>query len=246
MHMDHGEIKGGGLLLILSDPYSGWPEAIQVTSRTTSVVMKVLRAVFARNGVPKTLVCDNAAEFKAEELKNWLSRIGCKMVYTPPYFPQSNGQAERTVRTLKDACVTYDNSIPFHDFLHKLLLTLRTARPSGDRPFSPDVMMYGRRLRHPLTMVETVGEPLWLRDRKDAELSKVSFLMQQGSNTAIVKVEESNRLRLAHVNQLSPRKEEVKSTIVEKDETETEMNHNLDLTEPRCLRPRSEAFRTDY
>ena len=203
--MDHMEIKGVGLLLILSDPYSGWPEAVQVPSKSTSCVLKVLRAIFARNGVPKVLVCDNAAEFKSEELRSWLQLIGCRMVNSPPYFPQSNGQAERLVRTLKDACAAWNLSVPFHHYLQKLLLTMRTARPSGGRPLSPDVMMWGRRLRHPLTMVESVGEPLWIRGRKEDEPREAEFLVQKGANTALVTT-DNNRVRLVHRNQISPRK----------------------------------------
>uniref|UniRef100_A0A1I8FPI9 Integrase catalytic domain-containing protein n=1 Tax=Macrostomum lignano TaxID=282301 RepID=A0A1I8FPI9_9PLAT len=72
VHMDHCEVSGVGLLLLLSDAYSGWPEAIQVPDKSTDTVMRVLRAVFARNGVPQTLVSDNAPEFKSTRLSQWL------------------------------------------------------------------------------------------------------------------------------------------------------------------------------
>ena len=58
VHMDHACIKDVGL-----DAYSGWPEAIWVKDRSAKTVKAVLRAVFARQGVPKTLVIDNAAKF---------------------------------------------------------------------------------------------------------------------------------------------------------------------------------------
>ena len=212
VHMDHCEMKGGGLVLILSDAYSGWPEAIQVPNKSSMCVLKVLRAIFARNGVPKTLVSDNAPELKSEEIRRWLAIVGCKMVNSPPYFPASNGQAERLVRTLKNACAAWHPSIPFHSYLQKVLLTLRTARPSGGRENSPDIMMWGRRIRHPLTMTERVGDTLWLRDRNKDEFQKAEFVVQEGTNTALVRVEDTGHMRLAHRNQLSPRKDFEKVT----------------------------------
>lgn len=103
VHMELCMVDGAGTILILSDAYSGWPEAIGVPDRSTDTTIRVLRTVFARNGVPETLVSDNATEFKAEKFTSWLKQIGCKPMSSPPYNPSSNGQAERFVRTLKNA-----------------------------------------------------------------------------------------------------------------------------------------------
>ena len=206
VHMDHCMVDGVGLILLLSDAYSGWPEAIPVPDRSTDTTMRVLRAVFARNGVPETLVSDNAAEFKSEKLSLWAQKVGCKLMNSPPYSPSSNGQAERLVRTLKDALRTWNRATPFANFLQKLLLTFRTAKPSGGRPDSPDIMMWNRRLRHPLTMMEAVGQPIWLRNHADSEPKKATFISQQGQNTALVSVENQGT-RLAHRNQWTSREE---------------------------------------
>ncbi len=63
VHMDHGYVPGVGLLLILVDAFSGWPEAIPVPNREASTVRRVLQVIFSGNGVPRVLVSDNAAEF---------------------------------------------------------------------------------------------------------------------------------------------------------------------------------------
>ena len=68
MHIDHAHIKNVGLVLILVDVCSGWPEAIWVKDHSVETVKAVLRAVFARLGVPQALVSNNAAEFVA---KGW-------------------------------------------------------------------------------------------------------------------------------------------------------------------------------
>ena len=56
--------------------------------------------------------------------------------------------------------------------LNKILLTLRTTKPSGDRPNSPDVMMWNRCLRHPRRMPEMVGEVIWLGNHTDSNQRK--------------------------------------------------------------------------
>lgn len=99
--MDHAYINGVGLLLILVDSFSGWPEIIQVPDKKSSTIKQILGVIFFRNGIPKTLVSDNAPEFCDEDLNLWLEKIGCKPYKTPPYHPQSNGLAERMVQTVK-------------------------------------------------------------------------------------------------------------------------------------------------
>ena len=98
MHMDHAHIIRMGLLLIIADSFSGWPEAIR---KKGSTIKQILRVIFSRNGIPKTLVSDNAPEFGDEDLSLWLENIGCKPYMTQPYHPQSNGLAERMTKTVK-------------------------------------------------------------------------------------------------------------------------------------------------
>ena len=63
MHMDHAYITGVVLLLILVDSFSGWPEVIRVLDKKSSTIKQILRIIFFRNGIPKTLPPDNAPEY---------------------------------------------------------------------------------------------------------------------------------------------------------------------------------------
>ena len=101
VHMDHAHIWDIGLFLILEDSFLGWPEEIKVKDGKATTVRQILRTVFARNGVPKTIVMDNATEFCNESLVSWLKKIGCILYKTPPHHPQSNGIVERMVQTVK-------------------------------------------------------------------------------------------------------------------------------------------------
>ena len=61
--MDHVHIRGIGLFLILVDSLLRWPEVIKVRDRKATTVRQILRIIFAKNGLPKTFVMDNAPEF---------------------------------------------------------------------------------------------------------------------------------------------------------------------------------------
>ena len=99
--MDHAYITGVGLLLILVDSFSDWPEVIRVPNKKNSSIKQILRIVFSRNGIPKTQVSHNAPGLCDEDLNLGLEKIGCKPHKTLPYHPQSNGLAERIVQTVK-------------------------------------------------------------------------------------------------------------------------------------------------
>ena len=59
--------------------------------------------MFAWYGIPVTLVSDNGPQFSSAEMKEFTEAYGFHHITTCPYYPQANGQAERTVR-LKDVC----------------------------------------------------------------------------------------------------------------------------------------------
>ena len=61
--MDHAHMRDIGLFLILEESFSGWPEIIKVKDRKATSVRQILRTIFARKGVPKTIVRDDALEF---------------------------------------------------------------------------------------------------------------------------------------------------------------------------------------
>ena len=87
VHMDHANIQDIGLFLILGS-FSGRPEIIKVRDRKTTTVRQISGTVFARNGVPKTIVTDNALELCDESLESWLWKIGYMPYKIPPYHPQ--------------------------------------------------------------------------------------------------------------------------------------------------------------
>ena len=69
LHMNWGYVKDQGNILVIVDAGSGWIEAFPVGNRTSETVKIHLSQIFARFGIPKTLVSDNGPEFVSGDLK---------------------------------------------------------------------------------------------------------------------------------------------------------------------------------
>jgi transposase InsO family protein len=56
--------------------------------------------ILSRFGCPKRLVTYNAAAFKMEALVDMCESMGIQLVHSTPYYPQGNGLAESSNKSL--------------------------------------------------------------------------------------------------------------------------------------------------
>ena len=91
----------GRTLLAISDYYSNFIEVARVTAITARTIIKELKAVFARFGIPHILVTDNGPQFASSEFSVFAHTCEFKHVTSPPTYAQSNGKAENAVKTVK-------------------------------------------------------------------------------------------------------------------------------------------------
>ena len=90
------------MFVILIDAHSKWIEAFWTQKATSRVVFDALRTIFARFGIPETIVSDNGTPFVSEEFIHFLHQNGIKHNASAPYHhPASNGLAERAVQIVK-------------------------------------------------------------------------------------------------------------------------------------------------
>ena len=99
--MDLFDLKGKSYILLV-DYYSRFVEVQQLQATTTSSVISFLKPIFARYGIPTTLISDNGPQFTSAEMRQFAETYGFCHITSSPYYPQANGQAERTVRTIKN------------------------------------------------------------------------------------------------------------------------------------------------
>ena len=87
--------------LLVVDYYSHYIEILKLTTTTSADVIRQLKLIFARNGIPEELVSDNGLQYSAEEFACVAKKYGSQHLTSSPKFPQANGAAERAVETIK-------------------------------------------------------------------------------------------------------------------------------------------------
>ncbi|GJZ60140.1 reverse transcriptase domain-containing protein [Tanacetum coccineum] len=118
---------------------SKWVEAQALPTNDARVVVKFLRSLFARFGVPKALISDRGTHFCNSQLEKALQRYGVTHKLSTAYHPQSNGQSEVTNRAIKrilERSVGY-NPKGWSEKLNDALWAFRTAYKTliGCTPF---------------------------------------------------------------------------------------------------------------
>ena len=73
----------------------------RLCSTTTQAVVRELKTMFARFGIPEILVTGNRPQFSSNECQVFAKSWSFNHVTTSPRYPQPNGKAENAVRTVK-------------------------------------------------------------------------------------------------------------------------------------------------
>ena len=145
IHVDFAGPVEGKMLLVIVDAYSKWLDVYITSSTSSECVMDKLRQSFAVFGLPTVLVSDNATCFTSESFKNFLKVNDVKHVYSPPRHPASNGQAEASVKIVKNALKRRREG-SLQTRLSRFLLSYR-ASPQSTTGRAPAELMLGRSVR---------------------------------------------------------------------------------------------------
>lgn len=87
--------------LLEVDYYSRYIEIIKTSITTSAGIINDLKSIFARHGVPEILITDNGPQFTSSSFSSFATDYDFRHVTSSPYFAQSNGEAERVVKTVK-------------------------------------------------------------------------------------------------------------------------------------------------
>ncbi|XP_037037375.1 uncharacterized protein K02A2.6-like [Bradysia coprophila] len=149
IHSDYLELRKK-VFLIITDSFSKWPEVYQVTSMEASVAIRKFREYFARYGLPGLIVTDNGTQYIAKEFADFCTQNGIRCMTTASYKPQSNGQAENSVKSFKDgirkACDDPANrNTPLETIIERYLFFYRSSTHSTTGE-TPHKLLFGREM----------------------------------------------------------------------------------------------------
>ena len=141
--------KGDNYLLIV-DYYSRFIEIAHLDHMTAEEVISRTKSIFARHGIPEELISDNGPQFSSHSFLKFSQEYGFDHITSSPLFPQSNGAAERAVKTIKtmwkktsDPCLA-------------LLSYRATPLQNG---YSPAELLMSRKLRTTVPIIEQERVP---------------------------------------------------------------------------------------
>ncbi len=232
VHIDHlGPVKNK-MFLIMVDAFSKWVEIFEVKTLTAAETIQKLRETMSRYGIMKTLVSDNGSGFSSREMKDFLTKNGVDHVFSPPFSPMSNGQAENGVKNFKSKIKTAledpkNQGVPIKTLIERFLINYRAAVHITTGK-SPAQLFLGRELRTRITQIaenpkkfeeKQIEEKKKIREFEvgDSVLAKNynrrsnwllgEILKRVASTVYKVKVKDG-RIIIRHVNQLRKRERE--------------------------------------
>lgn len=151
LHMDLAGPYLNNMWLIITDAHSKWPEVYSMHSNTTTAaVLNKLVELIARFGIPEQIVTDNGRQFVSSDFEKFCKDNAIKHILSSAYHPRTNGEAERFVRTFKDAMKTTDIPVPLR--LQRFLIAYRST-PHSTTGISPAELLQNRKLRTLLDLV---------------------------------------------------------------------------------------------
>ncbi|XP_058049718.1 uncharacterized protein K02A2.6-like [Ahaetulla prasina] len=221
IHIDFAGPFHGQTFLIVVDAFSKWLEVILMKSTTAEAVIATLRHLFATHGLPDILVSDNGPQFTAAQFEEYLAEEGIRHALSAPFHPASNGLAERSVRSAKEAL----SRLKPGDWQTKIdfFLAIQHRTPSTATGKSPAELLMGRKLRCPLdrlnphytpegykgklekTREMSIGDPVWARNYGDGPSWLTGQIIKvTGPKSYVVELPD-NRVWRRHVDQLRKR-----------------------------------------
>ena len=132
--------------LIIVDYYSKFPFVRKLHNLTARAVVNEIKMMFAENGIPKTLQCDNGTQFTSTEFQQLAKQYGFEIVMSFPHYPRGHAFVERQIQTVKKAIPKCKETRKDIDLA---LLALRTT-PLSSNIASPSELLNGQTFKSTL------------------------------------------------------------------------------------------------
>ncbi|KAI3776250.1 hypothetical protein L1987_46023 [Smallanthus sonchifolius] len=178
--------SGNRYILVAIDYVSKWVEAQALPTNDARAVVRFLKKLFTRFGIPKAIISDRGTHFCNAVMEKALERYGVTHHLSTAYHPQTNGQVEnanRGVKRILEKTVGKSRK-DWSDKIDDALWVFRTAykTPLGTTPF---MIVYGKACHLP---VELEHRALWA-------LKTVNLDLTQAARRRFFQIHELEALR---------------------------------------------------
>jgi hypothetical protein len=235
------------MYMVTVDSYSGYYDIDKLHDTTSATIILKLKKQFATHGIPETLISDNATYYTSKEFRQFKNEWQFQHVTSSPLYPQSNGLAERAVRSAKGLLkkCSSDKIDPYMALLH-----VRNT-PRGQLASSAQ-RLYSRRTRTTLPMVDELLKPAIvknvtttlknIRTQKKAYYDKTSKPLPTLQPSDVVRMQTTNGFE--HLATVVRKTNRPRSYVVETDGRLYERNrrHLLKVNEKRMEKERMETI----
>ncbi|XP_059671013.1 uncharacterized protein LOC132316553 [Cornus florida] len=140
-------------IIVATDYFTKWVEAVPMKSVHQEDVIRFIKHVIHRCGIPESITTDRGSALVAKEVQAFAAEYGIKLLNSTPHFAQGNGQAKSSNKTLKGIIekMVEDNPRVWHELLSEALWAYRTSQrlSTGVTPF---MLTYGHDAVLPMEM----------------------------------------------------------------------------------------------
>ena len=137
----HGDIW----ILVATEYFTKWVEAVPLRKARGGAVANFIKEnIIIRFEVPHRIINDNGTPFVNNDVRKMLEFYQVKHHYSSPYYPQGNGQAKATNKTLIKIISKMSQEYTGRWAVHLLdaLWAYRNS-PKSATSFSPFSLVYG-------------------------------------------------------------------------------------------------------
>nr|GEV69136.1 reverse transcriptase domain-containing protein [Tanacetum cinerariifolium] len=185
------------------DYLSKWVEAKALPTNDVRVVLKFLKSLFSRFGIPRAIISDRGTHFCNDQFTRVMIKYGVTHRLATAYHPQTSGQVEVFNRGLKRILerTVGESCTSWSDKLNDALWAFRTAykTPIG---YTPCKLVYGKSCHLPIELehraywalkhvnfdLKTAG------DHRKLQLNELSELRDQAYENFVIYKERTKKL----------------------------------------------------
>ncbi|KAK4858496.1 hypothetical protein QYF36_017342 [Acer negundo] len=190
-------------MLVLTDYFTKWVEIGAFRQvRDIEVRNFVWRNIICRFGIPREIVTDNGSQFISYDFKNLCDKYGIKLSFSTPRYPQANGQAESTNKTIINSLKKRSEAKKGQraEKLPEILWSYRTTprRSTGEMLFS---LVYGSESMIPVeTRLPTTRSKNPNEEQNSSELSFELDHLDERRERAAIQIQSYQQQVARHYN----------------------------------------------